>query len=144
MGPLAAMQASGRVIVPGSGRTVEAVWEYSGRLRFTQACNIPIQGRCADAMLLAIRLVYERLQGFDAGLVVSLHDELLVEASERDAECTRAILEEAMIEAFQTTFPGAPSHSVAEAVIGRDWFSVKHPEEAAKEEPACRPPFCRK
>ena len=128
------MQASGRVIVPGSGRTVEAAWEYSGRLRFTQACNIPIQGRCADAMLLAIRLVYERLQGFDAGLVVSLHDELLVEASERDAECTRAILEEAMIEAFQTTFPGAPSHSVAEAVIGPTWFAVKHPQKESRPE----------
>jgi DNA polymerase I-like protein with 3'-5' exonuclease and polymerase domains len=125
-------QATGRVVVPGSGRTVEAAWEYGGHLRFTQCCNIPIQGRCADAMLLAIRLVHERLQGLDAGLVVSLHDELLIEASERDAEDARAILEEAMIEAFVMTFPGAPSHSVAEAVIGRNWFTVKHPEEPSE------------
>jgi DNA polymerase-1 len=124
-------KATGRVVVPVSGRTVEAAWEYGGRLRFTQCCNIPIQGRCADAMLRAIRLVHERLQGLDAALVVSLHDELLVEASERDAECVRTILEEAMIEAFQTTFPGAPSHGVAEAVIGPTWFAVKHPKEGA-------------
>jgi DNA polymerase I len=123
-------KATGRVIVPGSGRTVEAAWEYGGRLRFTQACNIPIQGRCADAMLLAIRMVHERLQGLDAGIVVSLHDELLVEASERDAECACTILEETMVEAFVRTFPGAPWHSVAEAVIGQNWFAVKHPEES--------------
>jgi DNA polymerase-1 len=119
------------VVVPGSGRTVEAAWEYSGNLRFTQCCNIPTQGRCADAMLLAIRLVYERLQGLDAWLVVSIHDELLIEADYRDAERAREILEEAMVEAFVTTFPGAPSHSVADAVTGLNWFAVKHPEEKA-------------
>jgi DNA polymerase-1 len=123
-------KGTGRVVVPGSGRAVEAAWECGGRLRFTQACNIPIQGRCADAMLLAIRMLHERLQGLEGGLVASLHDELLIEASERDAERARAILEEAMIEAFVATFPGAPSHSVAEAVIGTNWFAIKHPEES--------------
>jgi DNA polymerase I-like protein with 3'-5' exonuclease and polymerase domains len=122
-------KATGRVVVPGSGRTVEAAWEYSGNLRFTQCCNIPIQGICADAMLLAIRLVYERLQGLDAWLVVSIHDELLIEADYRDAARAREILEEAMAEAFVTTFPGAPSDSVADAVPGLNWFAVKHPPE---------------
>ena len=122
-------KATGRVIVPGSGRTVERAWEYGGALRFTQCCNIPIQGICADAMLLAIRLVYERLQGLDAWLVISIHDELLIEASERDAERARAILEDTMVEAFVRTFPGAPYHSVAQAAIGADWYAVKHPKE---------------
>jgi DNA polymerase-1 len=121
-------KATGRVIVPGSGRTVERAWEYGGTLRFTQCCNIPIQGICADAMLLAIRLVHERLQGLDAGLVVTIHDELLVEASERDAEQAHAILEDTMVEAFVRTFPGAPYHSVAQAAIGADWYAVKHPQ----------------
>jgi DNA polymerase I-like protein with 3'-5' exonuclease and polymerase domains len=120
-------KATGMVTVPESGRTVKGIWEYGGRLRFAQCCNIPIQGRCADAMLLAIRLVHERLRGLDSWIVASLHDELLIEASERDAERARAILEEAMIEAFVRTFPRAPSHSVAEAVIGSDWYAVKHP-----------------
>jgi DNA polymerase-1 len=126
-------KATGRVVVPGSGRTVEAAWEYGGQLRFTQCCNIPISGRCADTMLLAIRLVHERLQGLDSRIVVSLHDELLIEAAERDAEGARTILEETMVEAFTTTFPGAPSHSVAEASIGANWFLVKHPEQKGSE-----------
>jgi DNA polymerase I-like protein with 3'-5' exonuclease and polymerase domains len=80
-------------------------------------------------MLLAIRMVHERLSGLDASIVASLHDELLIEAAERDAERICSILQETMTEAFVLTFPGAPSHSVAEAVIGTDWYAVKHPEE---------------
>ena len=122
------VKATGRVVVPGSGRTVEAAWEYGGQLRFTQACNIPIQGSCADAMLRAIRLVHERLPG-GAHLIATVHDELLVEVREADAEKVREILQDTMTEAFQVTFPGAPSHQVAEATIGRTWFEVKHPKE---------------
>jgi DNA polymerase I-like protein with 3'-5' exonuclease and polymerase domains len=121
-------KATQRVVVPGSRRTVEAQWENNGALRFTQCCNLPISGRAADAMLLALQLLHDRLRGFDAHIVASVHDEILVEASERDAERARAILEETMIEAFVLTFPGAPSHGVAEAVIGQNWFDVKHPQ----------------
>jgi hypothetical protein len=63
-------------------------------------------------------------------LVVSLHDELLVEAREKDAGRVRTILQETMTEAFMLTFPGAPYHGVAEAAIGADWYGVKHPQEA--------------
>ena len=121
-------KATGRVVVPGSGRTVEAAWER-GNLRFAQCCNIPIQGICADAMLLALRMLYERLRCLDAFIVICLHDELLVEAGEAHAERVHAILQETMIEAFALTFPGAPYHSVAEAAIGADWYAVKHPAE---------------
>jgi len=124
-------KATGRVVVPGSGRTVEAPWEYGGNLRFAQCCNIPIQGSCADAMLLALRMLYERLRGLDAFIVVCLHDEILVEADERHAERVRAILQETKTEAFVLTFPGAPYHSVAEAATGMDWYAVKHPDDRA-------------
>src|SRR5262249_6719149 len=112
------VKATDRVLVPGSGRVVEGAWEPEGRIRFAQACNIPIQGLCADAMLRAIRLVFQRLRGLQAGLVACVHDELVVEAAEDHAEQARAILQGAMIEAFQITFPGAPSGGVAEARIG--------------------------
>ena len=38
----------------GAGREVEAAWEFGGNLRFTQCCNLPVQGICADAMLRAL------------------------------------------------------------------------------------------
>jgi DNA polymerase-1 len=74
-------------VVIGAGRVVEAAWEATGRLSFTQSCNLPIQGICADAMLRAIRLAYLQLraEGVRGGLVGCVHDELLLEVHKNDA-----------------------------------------------------------
>jgi DNA polymerase I-like protein with 3'-5' exonuclease and polymerase domains len=114
----------GRVRVPGSGRTVERGWEYGGRIRFAQACNIPVQGIAADCLLRAIKLVYLRWKG-GGGLVACLHDELLMEVPEAQAEAARVLLEESMLEAFVATFPKAPIVGLAEAKVGRSWKEVK-------------------
>lgn len=113
-------------VVIGAGRVVEARWEKFG-LSYQQCCNLPIQGVAADAMLRAVTLTYARLRqaGIRGGLVASIHDELLVEAVESDAESARITLEESMIEAFTLTFPGAPTNGVAMAKIGASWAAVK-------------------
>jgi hypothetical protein len=66
-------------------------------------------------MLRAIQLVHRRLRGPQGGLIACIHDELLIEVAEKDAETVRSILEETMIEAFAKTFPGAPLDGVAQA-----------------------------
>jgi DNA polymerase I len=106
---------------------VEAAWEPSGRLSFPQCCNLPIQGVCADAMLRALAMTHARLRraAIRGGIVACVHDELLLEVSEDDAERARALLQEAMTEAFEITFPGAPILGIAQAVIGRRWSDVK-------------------
>jgi DNA polymerase-1 len=111
----------------GVGRVVEAAWELDGRIRFTQACNLPIQGICADAMLRAIRLVYGRLAraGIRGGLVASVHDELVLEVHQEDADSARRILHQAMLAAFVTTFPGAPTTNVLEIGVGSNWAELK-------------------
>jgi DNA polymerase I-like protein with 3'-5' exonuclease and polymerase domains len=53
------------------------------------------------------------------------HDELLLEVDEDDAPIVRELLEAVMIDAFATTFPGAPIKGVAEAVIGKNWMEAK-------------------
>jgi DNA polymerase-1 len=111
----------------GVGRLVKAAWEPGGRISFPQACNLPVQGICADAMLRAIALVDAHFAqaGIRGGLVASVHDELLCEVVEADAEKAREILEQAMIDAFVATFPGAPTTNVATAKIGRSWADTK-------------------
>jgi DNA polymerase I-like protein with 3'-5' exonuclease and polymerase domains len=78
-------------------------------------------------MLRAMMLVHHRFAAANirGGLIASVHDELLAEVAEDDAEKARSLLQEAMIEAFAKTFPGAPTRNVAKAVIGRTWFDVK-------------------
>ena len=110
----------------GCGRVVEERWEPGG-LSYPQMCNLPIQGICADALMRAIILVNDRLEeaGIGGGLVAAVHDELLIEVPEGDAERARDILERSMVDAFVDTFPGALTNGLAVAKIGRTWADVK-------------------
>ncbi len=110
----------------GCGRVVEERWEPGG-LSYPQMCNLPIQGICADALMRAIILVNDRLEeaGIGGGLVAAVHDELLIEVPEGDAERARDILERSMVDAFVDTFPGAQTNGLAVAKIGRTWADVK-------------------
>jgi DNA polymerase I-like protein with 3'-5' exonuclease and polymerase domains len=113
----------------GCGRVVEAAWEtdVDGRLLFTRCCNLPIQGICADAMLRALILAHARFKQarIRGGLVACVHDELLLEVHEDDAEKARQLLEQTMIDALTETFPGAPMNCVATAKIGQTWAEAK-------------------
>jgi DNA polymerase-1 len=109
----------------GCGRVVEAAWEHAQHFRFTQTCNLPVQGRAADCMLRALPLVHRRLHGLRARLCATVHDELLIEAAEADADSARQILEETMVEAFELTFPGAPITGVVEVKVAANWADAK-------------------
>jgi DNA polymerase I-like protein with 3'-5' exonuclease and polymerase domains len=78
-------------------------------------------------MMWAITMTYARLRqaGIRGGLVASVHDELLLEVSEDDAEAARAILQQTMIDAFTETFPGAPTTNLVTVHTGVSWFAVK-------------------
>jgi DNA polymerase I-like protein with 3'-5' exonuclease and polymerase domains len=119
-------QAEGLIRI-GAGRVVEAAWEPGGWLTFPQCCNIPIQGICADGMLRGIALTHNRLirAKLDATLVATVHDELLIEAREDQAEVARDILHRSMVDAFELTFPGAPTRNVAKVTIGHFWAELK-------------------
>jgi DNA polymerase I-like protein with 3'-5' exonuclease and polymerase domains len=111
----------------GCGRVVKAEWEPRKQLWFSLCCNLPIQGICADAMMRALQLTHRRLRAarLDAGLIATIHDELLVEANAHDAEAAAAILQGAMMDAFTMTFPGFPTVNLVEAKIGNSWAAVK-------------------
>src|SRR5512132_1602827 len=112
-------QSEGRIVI-GAGRVIEAAWEPSG-IRYTLACNAPIQGACADCTMRAIIAVHRRMPGV---LVAQIHDELLAEVPEDKAEEAVVMLEEAMVEAFAATFPGAPTRDLVDAKIGGNWAEV--------------------
>ena len=86
------------------------------------ARNMPIQGTAADVMKLAMIRADRALaeSGLKARLLLQVHDELIAECAEADAEAVGAILTEAM--------EGAASLSVpltAEAHSGRSWHAAK-------------------
>ena len=120
-------QARGYIVVPTSGRIVRRQWFSYGKLTDRQCFNTPVQGSCADAMLRAVALIDTCLvEGqIRGGLIACVHDELLLEVHEDDADLARALLEDVMVEAFATTFPGAPTKGVATAAIGQTWAEAK-------------------
>jgi DNA polymerase-1 len=106
----------------GAGRTVRGEWEAEKRIRFTQSCNLRVQGAAADAMLRAMIQVHRRMPG---AMVCTVHDELLLEVPESGAEDAARVLEEVMVEAFCATFPKAPTFGLVEVHVGRDWKEAK-------------------
>jgi DNA polymerase I len=94
---------------------------------YTKTCNLPIQGACADASMLALSYTDDRLfqAGIDGGLVGWLHDELVAEVPEEDADRAAEILKRAMIDGFVEIFPGAPLNGLVEPKVGTDWAAAK-------------------
>jgi len=86
------------------------------------ALNMPIQGTAADIMKLAMIRVHDRLEreGYDARLVLQVHDELIVECPEAETARVMTLLEEETERAAQLRVP-----LVAEAKSGKTWFDAK-------------------
>ena len=56
---------------------------------------------------------------------MTIHDELLAETHEDDAEKARAIMVEVMTETFVKMFPGAPATDIVAASIWPTWEKPK-------------------
>ena len=86
------------------------------------AMNMPIQGTAADVMKLAMIRVHDRLkkEGLRSRLILQIHDELIVEAPEAEAEAVAVILREEMEGAVQYSVP-----LTAETGTGKTWYDAK-------------------
>lgn len=82
------------------------------------ALNMPIQGTAADVIKLAMLRVHERLraEGLKARLVLQVHDELIVECPEQEAEEVKSLLTEEMEGVLSLAVP-----LKAEAGAGKSW-----------------------
>ncbi len=63
--------------------------------------------------------------GVDGGPVLWLHDEIVLEVAESDAERAAELLEHAMVAGFAKTFPGAPLNGLVTVRVGGDWAAIK-------------------
>ena len=83
-----------------------------------QAINAPIQGTAADIMKRAMARVPAALKaaGSDARMLLQVHDELLFEVPDAEAESAAKLVQGVMEGAAQLGVP-----LVAEAGIGHNW-----------------------
>ena len=82
------------------------------------AMNTPVQGTAADIIKLAMVRVAERLSqgGYQARLILQVHDELVVECPVAEAEAVGALLSDTMERVVELRVP-----LVAEVSRGKDW-----------------------
>ena len=86
------------------------------------AMNSPIQGTAADIIKLAMIAVDRELRagGFEAKLILQVHDELIVEAPEAEAEAVRDLLRRCMEGVMTLSVPLR-----TDITIGGDWRACK-------------------
>ncbi len=86
------------------------------------AMNMPLQGSSADIIKIAMVKVHERLklENVDAKLILQVHDELIVDASVKDAEKASSILKYEMENAVKLSVP-----LTVECKLGKSWYDAK-------------------
>lgn len=84
------------------------------------AMNTPLQGSAADVVKLAMLAVEKRLAGMESKMILQIHDELIVDAAEDEADEIVRILKEEMENAVKLRVP-----LIAEANTAKNWGDLK-------------------
>lgn len=86
------------------------------------AMNTPVQGTAADIIKLAMVRVHDALRrdGLASRLILQVHDELILEAPQEEAERAAALLKECMEHVIALSVP-----LTAEVKIGKSWYETK-------------------
>jgi DNA polymerase-1 len=101
----------------------------SGRLPFMQraaveraAINAPIQGAAADIMKIAMIRLHQRLQtdGFEARMLLQVHDELVLEAPLEEKEALVPVICEVMENAYELDVP-----LKVDVEVGPNWYDLE-------------------
>ena len=107
----------------GSGRLVRFNYDPSDRQQISMTQrngkNAPIQGTSADILKRALRLLNDGLRETSAQIVNIIHDEIVVEVNEGEAESVAAKVERAMISAGEEYLHSVPV--TVESHIASEW-----------------------
>jgi DNA polymerase I-like protein with 3'-5' exonuclease and polymerase domains len=80
---------------------------------------LPVQTTGADAFKLALYFTSSGMEGVDAHIVNTFHDEIIVEAREGIEDQVQSIVEKSMEEEFKQIIPAVPF--VAEIRLAHSW-----------------------
>lgn len=83
---------------------------------YRAAVNMPFQGSAADIMKLAMVKVADGLRGSDCKLLLQIHDSLIIECPEIEAEETAKRVKEIMENAYKL-----PVKQTVDTAIGKNW-----------------------
>lgn len=87
-----------------------------------RSMNMPVQASSADHIKKAMIYIVERIEkgGYDARLVLTVHDEVIVECNNSDVEEVSKLVPQALIDAFDFYFEDIKME--ADSLIGPAWM----------------------
>jgi DNA polymerase-1 len=88
-------------------------------LPFRILANSPVQGTAANGMKRALGLLARRLPAYDAHIVATVHDQVLVEVKEELAHEVKDLVVATMKEGMQHDIKSVPIE--VEAAIKKSW-----------------------
>jgi len=107
----------------GSGRLVRFRYDEQDRQQISMTKrngkNTPIQGTSADILKRALRILRDELRGTNAQIVNIIHDEIVVEADEAEAQDVAQKVERAMVAAGEEYLKTVPVR--VETEIADEW-----------------------
>lgn len=105
---------------PLEGRTLTGrKFLFSPNTGLADLANTPVQGTAADILKTALGLLISRIQGSDIKIVAVVHDEILLEVPEAEAENTAVLLKNVMEKAAAMILTDIPC--TADAKIADSW-----------------------
>ena len=81
------------------------------------AMNMPLQGSAADIIKLAMVSVFDKLKDMKSKLILQIHDELIIEASDDEVEEVKKLLKECMESAIELKIP-----LTVDVASGKSWL----------------------
>lgn len=72
-------------------------------------------------MLKALAILNEGLNNIEAKIIAVVHDEIIVECNEEQANRTKEIVINGMTKAMLTIFPNAAINGLIDAKIAKNW-----------------------
>jgi DNA polymerase-1 len=107
-----------------SGRLIRFEFDHTDRSQVAAVArvgkNAPIQGSSADIIKRALTRLYDPLKPFDAKVINCVHDEIVVEVDEANAQACAAVVEREMIEAAREFIRSVPVS--VEIAVGDAWM----------------------
>jgi len=100
-----------------SGRTITLDYKPSPQAGY----NYPVQGAAGDVIYAALAEIDTALEGLDAEPILVVHDEIVLECAEADAEAAKERLEAAMVRGFLEIFPDGETRGLVGSKISRIW-----------------------
>ena len=91
------------------------------------AVNHPVQGSCAEVMMIVLACLDRALRDEPAQLIATVHDEVVLLVPDDSAVVERigTLAQQEMVAAFVDVFPQAPTLGLVDPMVGATWGDLK-------------------